>query len=153
MAIKNSISNDFLSTFVDSIDVFDFHLPGVFTRQQIFCKAKILPNNSMEKDSFRNSRAFIITTGYLSSADHICSLESDQARQTIRPDLDPNCLVLMVFQNECFEKVNFEKQQHSRRQSKSLPFIGFQCRIQRGFTFETRLYHFHGGYIIFMGDI
>ena len=29
MAIKNSISNDFLSTFIDSIDVFDCRLPGV----------------------------------------------------------------------------------------------------------------------------
>ena len=31
MAIENSVSNDFLSTFVDSIDVFDCHLPGVIT--------------------------------------------------------------------------------------------------------------------------
>ena len=29
MAIEKSVSNDFLSTFVDSIDVFDCHLPGV----------------------------------------------------------------------------------------------------------------------------
>ena len=30
MAIKNSVSNDFeWSTFVDSINVFDCHLPGV----------------------------------------------------------------------------------------------------------------------------
>ena len=29
MTIENSISNDFLSTFVDSIDVFDCRLPGV----------------------------------------------------------------------------------------------------------------------------
>ena len=29
MAIENSVSNDFLSTFVDSIDVFDYRLPGV----------------------------------------------------------------------------------------------------------------------------
>ena len=29
MAIKNSVSNDFLSTFVDSINVFDCRLPGV----------------------------------------------------------------------------------------------------------------------------
>ena len=28
MAIKNSV-NDFLSTFVDSINLFDWHLPGV----------------------------------------------------------------------------------------------------------------------------
>ena len=28
MAIKNSVSNDFLSLFVESIDVFDCRLPG-----------------------------------------------------------------------------------------------------------------------------
>ena len=28
LAIENSVSNDFLSTFVDCIDVFDCHLPG-----------------------------------------------------------------------------------------------------------------------------
>ena len=31
MAMENSVSNDFLSTFVDGIDVFDCHLPGVLT--------------------------------------------------------------------------------------------------------------------------
>ena len=31
MAIKNSVTNDFWSTFVDSIKVFDCSLPGVFT--------------------------------------------------------------------------------------------------------------------------
>ena len=31
MAIKNSVSNDFLSTLVDSIHVFDCRLPGVIT--------------------------------------------------------------------------------------------------------------------------
>ena len=29
MAIENSVSNDFLSMFVDSINVFDYHLSGV----------------------------------------------------------------------------------------------------------------------------
>ena len=29
MAIENSVSNDFLSLFVDSIDIFDCRLPGV----------------------------------------------------------------------------------------------------------------------------
>ena len=28
MAIENSVSNDFLSTFVDCIDVFDYRLPS-----------------------------------------------------------------------------------------------------------------------------
>ena len=30
MAIKNSVSNEFLSTFLDSIGVFDWGLPGVW---------------------------------------------------------------------------------------------------------------------------
>ena len=29
MVIENSVSNDFLYTFVDSINIFDCHLPGV----------------------------------------------------------------------------------------------------------------------------
>ena len=29
MTMENSVSNDFLSTFIDSIDVFDCRLPGV----------------------------------------------------------------------------------------------------------------------------
>ena len=33
MAIENSVSNDFWSTFLDSIAVFDCRLPGVFTIQ------------------------------------------------------------------------------------------------------------------------
>ena len=41
IAIKNSISNDFWSTFVDSINIFDCRLPGVLMRPpliQIFGK-------------------------------------------------------------------------------------------------------------------
>ena len=30
MAIKNSVSNDFGSTFIDSINIFDCHLSGVY---------------------------------------------------------------------------------------------------------------------------
>ena len=32
------------------------------------------------------------------------SLDPDQARQKVGPDLHPNCLTLMVFLKECFEK-------------------------------------------------
>ena len=35
MAIENSVSTDFLSTFVDSIDVFDCSLPGVITHAKL----------------------------------------------------------------------------------------------------------------------
>ena len=31
MAIENSVSNDFISTFVDSINIFDCHLPAVYS--------------------------------------------------------------------------------------------------------------------------
>ena len=37
------------------------------------------------------------------------SLDPDQARQNVGPDLDPNCLTLMVFRKEFFEEVNFRK--------------------------------------------
>ena len=31
------------------------------------------------------------------------SLDPDQARQNVGPDLDPNCLTLLVLLKECFE--------------------------------------------------
>ena len=36
MAIKNTVSIDFLSTFLDSIRIFDCHLPGVYSRDWCF---------------------------------------------------------------------------------------------------------------------
>ena len=36
------------------------------------------------------------------------SLDPDQARQNVGPDLDPNCLTLMVFLKEFIEKDDFE---------------------------------------------
>ena len=39
------------------------------------------------------------------------SLYPDQARQNVGPDLDPNCLNLMVLPKEFFNKVDFEKNQ------------------------------------------
>ena len=36
------------------------------------------------------------------------SLDPDQARQNVGPNLDPNCLTLMIFMNFFFEKVDFE---------------------------------------------
>ena len=41
------------------------------------------------------------------------SLDLGQARQNVGPDLDPNCLTLMVFSKEIFEKVSFEKNQQT----------------------------------------
>ena len=38
-------------------------------------------------------------------------LNPDQACHNIRPDLDPNCLTLIVFLKEFFKKLDFEKYQ------------------------------------------
>ena len=53
---------------------------------------------------------------YLNSAYWCCllitfanSFEPDQAQQYVGPDLDLNCLTLMVFLKEFFEKVDFEE--------------------------------------------
>ena len=37
------------------------------------------------------------------------SLDPDQAQQNVGPDLDPNCLTLIAFLKEIFEKANFKK--------------------------------------------
>ena len=37
------------------------------------------------------------------------SFDPDQDQQNVSPDLDPNCLTLLVFRKDFFEKVNFEK--------------------------------------------
>ena len=62
-------------------------------------------------------------SGILSSADNLCnSLEPDQARQDVRPDLDPNCLTLIVFLKELFEKLFFKKiSADDKRNDEKLP--------------------------------
>ena len=50
------------------------------------------------------------------------SLDPDQARQNVRPDLDPNCLTLMVFLKEFIEKDDFEKSSDDKTHEK-LPRI------------------------------
>ena len=40
MTIENSVSNDFFSTFLDSIDVFDCRLPGVNLDVLSICQKK-----------------------------------------------------------------------------------------------------------------
>ena len=50
------------------------------------------------------------------------SLDPDQARQNVGPDLDPNCLTLMVFLKEFFEKDDFEKKyQQMSKHMKNYP--------------------------------
>ena len=45
------------------------------------------------------------------------SLDPDQAKQNIGPDLDPNCFdTLVVFLKELLEKVGFEKNKQVTRQ-------------------------------------
>ena len=46
------------------------------------------------------------------------SLDPDQARHFVGPDLDPNCLTLMVFQKEYFEKIDFERNQQMKNPSR-----------------------------------
>ena len=69
------------------------------------------------------------------------SLNPDQALQHIEADMDPNCLTLMIFLNEFFEKVDFEKSQQMTKKHAKLPsrdrvkvgkkkyssFVFFQC--------------------------
>ena len=43
------------------------------------------------------------------------SLNPDQTRQNVRPDLDPNCLTLRVFLKEFFEIVDFEKNEQTAK--------------------------------------
>ena len=49
------------------------------------------------------------------------SLDPDQARQYVGPDLGTNCLTLMVFLKEFFEKVFFEKQSADDKNHAKLP--------------------------------
>ena len=46
------------------------------------------------------------------------SLDPDQARQNIRPDLDSNCMTLMVFLKDFFVKINLKKKIHGKSMQK-----------------------------------
>ena len=59
--------------------------------------------------------------------DDLCSLDSDQARQNVGPDLDPNC----------FEKVNFEKNSAQDKKNTKIPSMQrvhyvFYYRVKSG---------------------
>ena len=49
------------------------------------------------------------------------SLEPDQARQYVRHDLDPSCLILVVFLKEFFTKVDCEESQQSTKSMQNYP--------------------------------
>ena len=49
------------------------------------------------------------------------SLDPDQALQNIGPDLDPNCLTLMVFLKEFFEKVDFKGNHQTTKSIQNYP--------------------------------
>ena len=50
------------------------------------------------------------------------SLDTDQARQNVRPDLDPKSFKLIIFVREFFEKVDFEKKnQQTTKKGKFFP--------------------------------
>ena len=49
-------------------------------------------------------------------------LDPDQARQKVRPDLDPKLFdTLMVFLKEFFKEVDFEKNQQTTKKPEKLP--------------------------------
>ena len=48
------------------------------------------------------------------------SLDPNQDRQNVCPDLDPSCLKLVVFLEEFNEKVNFDKSQQTTTKHKKL---------------------------------
>ena len=65
---------------------------------------------------------YIYPQNFVNSAYYRCllinfanSLDPDQARQNVRPDLDPNCLTLKVVLKEFFEKDDFEKNLQSTK--------------------------------------
>ena len=49
------------------------------------------------------------------------NLDPVQARQNVGPNLGPNCLTLMVFLKEFFERVDFEKNLQMAKKHKKLP--------------------------------
>ena len=49
------------------------------------------------------------------------TLDPDQDSQNVGPDMDPNCLTLMVFLKEFFEKDDFVKIQHATKHLKNYP--------------------------------
>ena len=53
----------------------------------------------------------ICSNSFLASGD-FCDILKTIAN-ILDPDLDPNCLTLIVFLNDIFEKVNFEKSQQT----------------------------------------
>ena len=57
------------------------------------------------------------------------SLDPDQVRQNVGPDLDPNCSdTLMVFQKEYFEKVDFEKKNQQTTKKYAKYTVGKACK-------------------------
>ena len=46
------------------------------------------------------------------------SLDTDQARQSVGPNLDPNCLTLMVFLKDFFKKLILKKNPHTTKNKK-----------------------------------
>ena len=82
MAIKNTVSFEFLSPFIDCEEFFDCHLTGV-------------------RDTIRVPK----------------SLDPDQARHFVGPDLGPNCLQRLSAGNTSRQRVNesglyFHQQSH-----------------------------------------
>ena len=67
---------------------------------------------------------------FVPSAYNLCKqLRPRSGRQNVEPDLDPNCLTLMVFLKCFFKKVDFEKNLQTKLMHAKLP----RRQVQGGF--------------------
>ena len=60
------------------------------------------------------SKTICLLVAYM-YVDNLCKQFGHRSGPTLGPDLDPNCLTVMVFLNEIFEKVDFETNQQSTK--------------------------------------
>ena len=77
---------------------------------------------------------FTIVFSYPLLIAFVNSLDPDQARQNVGPDLGANCLTLMVSLKVYFEKVNFEQNQQITKKS---------CKITQLSNSSSYKYHYH----------
>ena len=87
--------------FLDSIGIFDCHLPSVLKGHAILYVANTMClclNSFLDSD---NICQLLITFAN--------SLDTDQDRQDVGPDLDPSCFKLIVFLKELLGKNYYVK--------------------------------------------
>ena len=67
------------------------------------------------------------------------SLDPDQALQNVRPDLDLNCLTLMIFLKYFIEKLHLKKKAADDKKACKLPSIQRVNNMVRLFQYELRV--------------